>query len=272
MKCKHALHRLLATSGRRKLSPEVLNHVQGCKRCQRWQAKLAEIDRSVPQLPVPDSQAAKADLVRHFLAEPAAPATPWWRWRDQVTWQRVVISAAAVVLFALLVSGVFNREPKTPVGPLPPDDFLAEMTDLHNRLATARDEKMRVEGLAALADRLDARTRNVARVADAADLNEMALLYEIVVKKGLVGLSNKIADDMPAAKRKQMIDVIDPVADRLLRTGNEVEELSGKVPPSATASLKKIASVAKEAQQILRKKVREEKLANGRTPPEEGKS
>src|SRR5262245_8296938 len=272
MKCKHALHRLLATSGRRKLSPEVLNHVQGCKRCQRWQAKLAEIDRAVPRLPVPDSQPAKADLIQRFLAEAPRPATSWWRSRDFITWPRVVISAAAVVLFALLVSGVFNRERKAPVGPLPPDEFLAEMTDLHNKLAIARDEKMRVQGLAALADKLDARTRNVARVADASDLNEMAHLYEIVVKKGLVGLSNKIADDMPAADRKKLIDVIDPVADRLLRTSKEVEELSGKVPPSATASLKKIASVAKEAQQVLRNKVREEKLANGWMPLAEGKS
>ncbi len=272
MKCKHALHRLLATSGRRKLSPVVLNHVKGCQRCQRWQAKLSEIDRAMPRIPVPDSHAAKADLVQRFLAEPATIATPWWRSRSQITWQRTVIAVAAVAVFALLVSGVFNRERKANVGPLPPDEFLAEMTDLHNKLATAPTEQKRVEGLATLADKLDSRTRNVARVADATDLNELAQLYEIVVKKGLVGLSNRIADDMPIAQRKTLIDLIDPIADRLLRTGNEVEELAGKVPPSATASLKKIAAVAKEAQQILRKKVREEKLANGRTPPEEGKS
>ena len=82
MKCKHVHQRLLATSGRRKLSGEVLAHLEGCERCRRWQTQLGLIDRAIPMVPVPDSSEAKSALIAQIL-EPAAPAA-WWpprRWR-----------------------------------------------------------------------------------------------------------------------------------------------------------------------------------------------
>ena len=272
MKCRQALQRMLATSGRRKLSPEVLAHVQGCRRCQRWKSRLGAIDRAIPQLPVPDSQAAKADLIQQILAQPATTVAPPWRVRFGITWQRSLIAAAAVVLFALLVSGVFNRERRPKQSAMPPDDFLAEMVDRNISLATAATPQKRVEELAVLAERLEARTRGVARVAGASDLNDLADLYALVVKgdKGLVKRAGVVADDLAAADK---IKLIDPIAERLLQTSQAAERMSGEVPPSAVESLKKIAATAREASQALRLKAREEKLADGRMPPGgEGKS
>lgn len=272
MKCRQALQRMLATSGRRKLSPEVLAHVQGCRRCQRFKARLGVIDRAIPQLPVPDSQAAKADLIQQILAQPTTTVSPSWRVRFGITWQRSVIAAAALVLFVLLVSGVFNRERRPNQPPMPPDDFLAEMVERNVSLATAATPQKRVEELAILADRLEARTRNVARVASADDLNDLADLYSLVVQsdKGLVKRAGAVAEDLPAADK---VKLIDPIAERLLRASQEAERMSGEVPPAAVASMKKIAATARQASQTLRQKAREEKLADGRMPPVgEGKS
>ncbi len=75
---------------------------------------------------------------------------------------------------------------------------------------------------------------------------------------------------MAAADKTKMID---PIAEQLLRVSQEADRMSREVPPSAVASMQKIAAVAKEAHQKLRQKAREEKLADGRTPPGgEGKS
>lgn len=278
MKCRHVLQRLLATSGRRKLSPEALAHVAGCRRCQRWKARLGEIDRGVPQLPVPDSRAAKAQFIQQILAEPTTAVRPPWRVRYGVTWQRSVMAAAALVLFALLVSGVFNRERQPKQTAMPPDDFLAEIVERNVSLATAATPQKRIEELAILADRLEARTRNVARVAGTDDLNDLADLYAMVVSgdKGLVKRAGAVAEDMPAADKTKLID---PIAERLLRTSQEADRMSREVPPSAVASLQRIAAVAKQAHESLRKQqvvganARQEKLADGRTPPVgEGKS
>ena len=268
MNCKHVLQRMLATTGSRKLSPEVLTHLDGCQRCQRWHARLGAIDRAVPLIPVPNSHAAKTAFVQRLLAEPSNATTPSSRNRiSTVTWKRV--AATAISLAALVFAIAFIREALPPTiskSAEPPDEFLAEVLDHGMILATAATPQKRVEELATLADRLDQRTRRVARVASADDLNEMARLYEMVVggDKGLVARAGKFEGD----KAK----VLNPIADRLLRSSQDVESMSREVPPSAMESLKKIAAVAREANQKLRGIVQENPVASGGSGIGEGKS
>lgn len=257
MKCKQVLQRMLATSGPRKLSSDVLDHIDQCGRCHRIHERLVEIDRSVSQLPVPSSAAAKAAFVQRMLFE---PTTVRPRRRVRISWVHVVTGVAAALLLALLASGVLNRERTKSMTPLGADEFLAEMLDRGMIMATAGTPKQRVEELAILADRLDQRTRQLARVADPNDLSELANLYKHVLQgdKGLIARTELIEADR--------MKVLDPIADRLLRASQDVEKLSREVPPGAVDSLQVMAKAARDAHQAIRQKAREDKLAHGRLP------
>ena len=261
MKCKHALQRLLATSGPRSVPAEVREHLEGCERCRCWATRLQEIDAAVPALPVPDSSGAKERLVRHFLAPAAAVAEPVWAPRRlRVNWPRVLVAAAAVVLFALAVSGVFNREkPRTFAAPQ--DELLAHVLDRQLELAKAGDFDKRVEALDHLAADLDGGALSLARVAEREDLDTLANLYASVLsgEKGLVAR----AEFLPVTVRKELLTKI---ANRLKVVGDNADRTSRDVPPDAVAALKRIAATAREAQTKLLQKINEDKVAQDVSP------
>lgn len=249
MNCQHVQQRLLATSGRRTPTPDVLAHLETCPACRTWSERLNEIDATVSRLPVPDSSAAKASLANRFLSPPAPSAPPIWK-RVKLSWPKAIAAAAAVILLALAVSGVFNREPSRPAAAAP-DELLAQVMKRHLELATADSLGKRVEVLAGLADDLDGQTRSLARVAQAEDLNTLADLYVSVVEgdRGLI----KQTENLPAADQKKLLP---PIAEKLRRTNELAASLSREgVPPAAAQPLKKIADAARQGHLDLQKRI-----------------
>jgi hypothetical protein len=249
MKCKQALQRLLATSGKRTLAAEVREHLDGCGSCRQWHDRLAEIDAAVPHLPVPNSIARKSALMARFLSPPALAEPSWGLSRPKMTWQRLVTAAAALVLFGLAITGQFNRE-KRGQGGQATDALLARVLDRNLELAAAGDVKKRVEVLADLADDLHRETDNLSRVAPADDLNELAGLYESVMA-GDRGLVNR-ADELPEGDRGEALKSL---AKRLEDAGGRADREARNVPPAAQAPLRRIAAAAHKASKELTQKV-----------------
>src|SRR5262249_37101749 len=111
MKCKHAQKTMLATSGRRKLSAEVLAHVEDCARCRQWKTKLTAIDRGIFLIPTPSGTDAKNAFLAEFLHEPVIEPSSGWKLKLPGTrWQQVMAGAAAVVVTALAFSGALRRD------------------------------------------------------------------------------------------------------------------------------------------------------------------
>src|SRR6185295_10141985 len=111
----------------------------------------------------------------------APVAEPVWAPRRlRVNWPRVRVAAAAVGLFALAISGVFNREKPRAIAN-PQDELLAHVLDRQLELAKAGDVDKRVEALDHLAADLDGGALNLARVAERDDLDTLATLYASVL-------------------------------------------------------------------------------------------
>lgn len=250
MKCRHVQKTLIATSGRRKLSPEVHAHLDDCPRCRRWQTRLQELDDAVSKLPVPSSHGAKAAFVQRMFAGPAAPSRRWHEWIPGRPWQKIAVAVAVSLLLILIWSGVFTREGGSdrPAAPQA-DPLLAAVLQRHAELATAQSSTQRIRTLTNLSEDLDRETRNLARVARAEDLEALVILYENVVKKGIVTQADEVSPD----DRSKLLAEI---ADRLFRTSQSAEQMAHDVPPAAADPLRRIARIARDANTVLRTKAK----------------
>jgi hypothetical protein len=266
MKCQHAQHGLLSTSGPRKLSAEVLAHLDGCTACKAWHVRLQEIDRAVPRLPVPDSSDAKAATIEEILQPITLPfEKPLWK-RGKA-WQRALVGIAASALLLVIGSRFFiGRTPNAVAAPAA-DPILAQLLNRNLSFAKATSTQAKVETLAALAQDLEDETRNLARVGSAEELETLADLYNDVVTKGLLAQAGDVPPD-------DCVKVLQPIADRLFQSSKNVAQLAQDVPPAAAPSLKKMAAIAENANQKLRKQTKDDKVTRDTppTPPREGQS
>jgi hypothetical protein len=266
MKCKHAQKTMLATSGRRKLSAEVLEHVADCARCKQWKSKLTAIDRGIFLIPTPSGAEAKAAFLAEFLHEPEiVPSSGWMLKLPGTRWQQALAGIAALVLVVLAFSGVLKRERNIPVASTSATDpLLAKVMERNLTLATADTATKRVQTLSDLADDLDGQTRQLALVAHADDLQTLAKLYDEVLKAGIVKQAGEIRlEDRPK--------VLEPIADRLFKASQQEQQLAQEMPDKA-GPLKQMAQAADEANQKLRKLMKTEVAAQEANPsrPEAG--
>ncbi|HEV3145122.1 MAG TPA: hypothetical protein VGZ47_14630 [Gemmataceae bacterium] len=266
MKCKHAQKTLLATSGRRKLSAEVQEHVAECARCRQWKTKLTAIDRGVFLIPTPSGTDAKNAFLAEFLHEPVIEPSPGWKLKLPGTrWQQALAGIAAAVVLVLAFSGVLKREHHIPVASSSPaDPLLAKVMERNLTLATTDSATKRVQTLSDLADDLDGQTRQLALVAHADDLQTLAKLYDEVLKAGIV----KQAGEIRLEDRQK---VLQPIAEQLFKASKRTEELAKKMPDKAEP-LKLMARSADEANQKLLKLIKTEVAAQEANPsrPEAG--
>jgi ABC-type transporter Mla MlaB component len=255
MKCKHAQKTLLATSGRRKLSTEVQEHVAECARCRQWKTKLTAIDRGVFLIPTPSGTDAKNAFLAEFLHEPVIEPSPGWKLKLPGTrWQQALAGIAAAVVLVLAFSGVLKRERNIPVASSSQTDpLLAKVMERNLTLATADSATKRVQTLSDLADDLDSQTRQLALVAHADDLQTLAKLYDEVLKTGIV----KQAGEVRLEDRQ---NVLKPIADRLLIASRQMRQDAIEMPNNAEP-LKQMAQAADEANQKLRILIKKTEVA-----------
>jgi hypothetical protein len=169
----------------------------------------------------------------------------------------MAILASAVVVLALFVIGLV-RQGAPSAGP-PGDLLLEQMLSHQLALANADSLDRRVEVLAQMAGTLDGHARSLALVAEVSDLESLARLFVDVL--GQKGLSGK-AELVPPLNRKPLLE---PIAADLMRMATAHEELAQRVPPNRTAAFRQMAQAAREARDVIRKKLREEDVA-GRSP------
>lgn len=110
-----------------------------------------------------------------------------------------------------------------------------------------------------MAGTLDGHARSLALVAEVSDLESLARLFVDVL--GQKGLSGK-AELVPPLNRKPLLE---PIAADLMRMATAHEELAQRVPPNRTAAFRQMAQAAREARDVIRKKLREDDVA-GRSP------
>jgi hypothetical protein len=228
---------------------------------------LVRIERHVPLLPVPSSR-GKNRLLAQILNEgkagpapaparaPAALPLPLpSRWQNPQF--RLAAAAAAIFLalcgvyLGILLSRGGNGNDEQVKGPdqeapkvLPNKQPLIDrVLDCDVRLAEADTPRKRVETLAELADALHRETHTLTPAAPAKDLQELASLYERVIRDGVVPR----ARTLPVEERRE---VLDPIRTQLARVERDAHRLAEKA--SSATPLLQIAAAAKKGDQQLR--------------------
>ncbi|HEV3202955.1 MAG TPA: hypothetical protein VGY77_01160 [Gemmataceae bacterium] len=271
MNCQDFRNLLLVDEDPCRPASAVQAHIQVCEDCRKWQNRLNQLERNVPLLPIPTSD-AKANVLRLFRSEipmmekPAsveANGNPEFSGpivsSDTVRFQlRKLIPrhrwyAAAGVAAALLVLIFDALVLWNPHGPVvketkkdsPKDAFLANLMDRNLRLAEAKSPHKRLEALADLADDLQTHTRKIIRKAQAGDLQQLARLYEQVIREGIGRSAKEVSPG-------QRLQVLKPIAERLTRAGRDAGGMASDVPDESAGALRLIASAAKKGGDELR--------------------
>ena len=130
-------------------------------------------------------------------------------------------------------------------GPPPPDPFLANLFKRDLRLAVARTHQDRLEALLELAEDLHGQARAGVRAAGIEDLENLAKLFDQVVRRGMVPVAQKL----PPEERRRLLDA---VAERLARTGREADRLAQSAPSAPADALRQIAAAARYGDGQLR--------------------
>jgi hypothetical protein len=258
MTCDTCQRRLLATERPDAPRSSLRRHLAGCPACRAYQRQLLRIERHVPLLPIPSSRGKKrllAQLLARTNAAPApktapAPATLPLPSRWQSPRLRLAAAAAAVFLMAcgvylgILLSGGGNRNDDQVTRPAPNKQPLIDhVVDCDVRLAEADTPRKRVETLAELADALHRETHTLTPTAPAKDLQDLASMYEQVIRDGVVPR----ARTLPAKERRE---VLDPIRAQLARAERDAQRLAEKA--SSAAPLLQIAAAAQKGDQQLR--------------------
>jgi hypothetical protein len=247
MNCKAIRDLLLQAEQPDQPPGPVTAHLARCASCRQWQARLLEIERSVPRLPVPASR-AKAKLLSKLEREPVAgPAQ-----RRVLALLRSPAMGPAVLAASLLIFASWwmmqGSQAPTQAMALPkkpaPDQFVADLMQRNLKLAQAKTRIERVEILADLADDLRKETDALAAAASIDDLTTLAQLYQQVVREGVV----ERAQALNPQERRQ---VLDRLATRLDDARKEALQRAGTLPKESAVVLHVIASAASDGHDQL---------------------
>src|SRR5262245_36293616 len=97
--CDAVQRQMLALTDPEHPPTSVQAHLDGCAGCREWQKRVVQVDRAVPLLSYPKSE-AKSALLQQLKTSPSPSRQQRLRMK---TWQLTAAwSAAAVLLFVLL--------------------------------------------------------------------------------------------------------------------------------------------------------------------------
>jgi hypothetical protein len=228
MKCNGVRHHLLASEKLTRPPAAVAIHLAECSLCREWQRQLQRMERLVPQMPVPASD-AKANFLRDFLRmEPAAPdrrvEVPWRRRERALRKVAITFAMAAGLLFFALIW--YAWEHQSVPHPRPPrDNKLEQLVNRYDggALDPAVPPRERVHRLAEIAQHLQSKTKDRVEHGTASEVTELARQYELLVQEGILVQ----ALGVPAGERQE---VLSSVADQLSRTASDAKHLAGQYP------------------------------------------
>jgi hypothetical protein len=265
MNCQAIQNKILAMPDPRHIPDSLRDHVAGCAGCREWAQQAARLEGLLAQLPAPPAPANKKEDLLAELSRPepvitrpvtvpiregyAKPVLRFLRGNA-----RLVGGLAAAVLVALGGWWLVTHRGTPDVAtnqPTPKDPFIEKLVQRDIALARADTAAKKLQVLGGLADDLSTQTRALARVANPNDLNELAGLFDKVVKGGL----EKQVDNLPTLDthdEKQKQELCSSLAKKLGDMAAEADRLAGEVPPEAKPALQKIASSAREGQKKFR--------------------
>lgn len=256
MNCQAVQNQILDLSDPRELTPALREHVLACAGCREWARRAARLEALVAQLPAP---AAPGDKKKRMLAEleRGAPlATPAARRGAATEFLRRNLSyvggLAAAVLVAVGGYALWPSKPPEVAAAKPPQKhpLLDKIVAGNTAMARADSARRRLEVLSGMADDIATDTKGMARIANGAELRQMAGWYDDVVKEGIVRQADKLPIDMPAAEKARLLNEL---ADKLATDAVAADALAKEVPQDAQPALQRMATTAHTAEQSLRK-------------------
>jgi hypothetical protein len=255
MKCRVVRRHLLHAENPAAPPAQVRTHLAVCASCREWHRRLVQIERHVPLVPIPatpippETVFALVQKAAERQPEAAGKSAPPLVTAVRRLRSRVVLSGIAAALLLGMIGWWALRGPQAPVKnptlhrPPEVDRLVQKLLDKDMDLARAKDPRQRVRLLAGLADELVNETYALARVAEVDDLQELAALYQRVVRDGIL----ERAQGLKGAEERRELR---PIAEGLERAEVRARRLAEEVP-AAAAPLDQIASAAHDGRDKL---------------------
>lgn len=256
MNCTTTQRRLLAAERPDRPDGEVRAHLAQCPACRAVQRRLVQVERQIPQLPVPPSSVPPAFL-RTLLDDvadtpapvrlPLRPSLPGAQVKERALKKLALAIALAAALLVFAVGWwAWPHHGPGPVGPVvaETDYTLPHRANLDRRLREAHTPADRVRAVAAVVEAVQREALDPA--ADPVKLAQLANYYAGVVGEDLM----KHARALPAAERRAVLVII---ADGMGRFESEAERRAAD-PRAArkAAALHTIARAARKGDRHLR--------------------
>jgi hypothetical protein len=252
--CTVIQRRLLAAERPEQPPAEIKGHLAQCPACRAWQRRLVQMERLIPQLPVPSSTAKEQFLERMMeeggrrrqdaLVRPSAFILP--PFKKELALRKLSLAftlAASLLVFAL----AWWSWPHNPVPP--PGISRNEQAKLEQRLGSSLrvdTPKERVLRLAKLADEVHGEARKL--VDNTERLEQWSRFYVRVVSQHLI----EQARQLPPEDRQA---VLTDIASRLATAESEATRLATQCKPAAphsAAALQRIALASQKGERDLR--------------------
>lgn len=252
MNCAVIQRRLLSAERPEQLPAEIQGHLDQCAVCRLWHRRLIQVERLIPQLPVPSSAAKdqflemiKDERRKHdaLISPSSLFLHPFKKERGLRKLSVAFTLAASLLLFAL----AWWSWPHNPVAPQRP--LQIEQSKLEQRLKdTLRVEtpKDRVVRLAKLADEVQGEAREL--VGNSERLEQRSRFYSQVVGQHLIEEARQLSPEDRQA-------VLTDIALRLAKAESEATRLATQckaTAPRSAAALHQIALASHKGERELR--------------------
>ncbi|MGL6073115.1 MAG: hypothetical protein ACRC8S_03020 [Fimbriiglobus sp.] len=250
-------------------STEVSAHLNTCRECSKVAKTLAQMQSAIRAIPVPNSDAAKAQFLETIAVADLPPIIERaaFRTRDSSTslrpWSRVSVPrewryAGGIAAMLLIAFGTWwlNTGPR----PVPETvklrhELLKQEVASLARMTRAETSEQRLAVWTDLTANLHTEAKHVFKIAPATDMDAIERMFGKVVKDGILTQAKQLpATYSPAERQKALAE-----ADKKLEAAEtDAETLAREAPQHTQPALKKIAGTAKDARDQLQKIIRGE--------------
>ena len=262
MTCDRVRPNLLMRADAEPLPTPLAEHVAGCAACAAVLATARRADALVVARPVPPPTGRKADFLATLDGPVIVPAVrpvrrPGWS-VPRVGWKPLAGLAAGllVVVGGWRLVSWSNAKPEVVAAPQHP--LLDRLVRQNVVIARAATPHQRLEALAGMAGEIDGQFRDLAAVAGADELRDLAGWYAKAAG-GLVTQARALpAHPLEPAEAARRTDLLDKLAGQLEATAAAADELGRRVPPAAQPAVRRIGDMARDGHKALRAAARGE--------------